>query len=322
MTGSEAFIRVHPRFQFGIWDLGFGNGTTTAQRHKEEFLVPWCLGGKFSVLIWLLGSVLLFCSCKWDLSQAFLRPPVERRVQECLSGSIAVPQPVAVNPDSFRFAVLTDLHFGDADTADLSWFRSEAMKLGVGFICVLGDITHDGLAAEYAQGRARLDALDIPYYATIGNHDLYQNDGWEQFKTKFGPSCYSVVVADRLRLVFLDTADGLLGPAQFEWLAAQLQDDRYIKVVGTHYPCYDGITPIMWRLASATERYKLQHLLEQYGVRAYAAGHIHGWRHARIGGVDHFIAGSMAPGKLDYGTRGFLLFTYAHDSLSWSQVKP
>jgi hypothetical protein len=29
----------------------------------------------------------------------------------------------------------------------------------------------------------------------------------------------------------------------------------------------------------------------------------------------------MAPGKLDYGNPGYLLFTFAHDSLSWEFIE-
>jgi len=77
----------------------------------------------------------------------------------------------------------------------------------------------------------------------------------------------------------------------------------------------------MWRIASPVERAKLQSLLEKYGVYAWCAGHIHGWRHAVVEGVNHFTCGTMVPGALDYGTgKGYLLFTFVHDSLSWQRV--
>jgi len=39
--------------------------------------------------------------------------------------------------------------------------------------------------------------------------------------------------------------------------------------------------------------------------------------------VHHFTCGAMAPDGvgLDYGNPGFLLFTFAHDSLSWEFVE-
>jgi len=268
----------------------------------------------------LLGLVLT--ACQWDLTQSVCRTTVEDRVRECLADSVTWPASIPVDPDSFRFAVLTDLHFGDPETVPLEWFRTEALQRGVDFFLVLGDITDNGRAAEFAQAQERLARLDIPYYATIGNHDLYQKQGWESFRATFGPSCYSVVIGQRLQLLFLDTADGTIGPTQFGWLAEQLQAGAsYIKVIGTHFPVYDGVAPGIGRLASTAERYKLAQLLDRYSVRAYVAGHTHAWRHTRLGTVDHFIAGSMAPGRLDYGTRGFLMFTCANDSLTWVWIE-
>jgi hypothetical protein len=77
----------------------------------------------------------------------------------------------------------------------------------------------------------------------------------------------------------------------------------------------------MWRLASDAERVKVQSLLGQNDVYAWCAGHIHGWRHAQVDSVNHFTCGAMAPGTLDYGNPGYLLFTFAHDSLSWQFVE-
>jgi hypothetical protein len=76
----------------------------------------------------------------------------------------------------------------------------------------------------------------------------------------------------------------------------------------------------MWRLASSQERYRLQYYLAQFSVLAYVAGHIHGWRHTTIDGVEHFIT-ALAPGAPDYGTPGVLVFTFANDSLSWERVE-
>ena len=270
-------------------------------------------------LLLLLGA----SGCKWDLGQVLFHPTVEERVKESLSGSLTQPQPVAVDPDSFRFAVFGDIHIKHDTLNRLSRFKQDVAPRGIGFFCVLGDLAHDGAADEYARAESMLSVVGIPYYATIGNHDLYQADGWSSFKGGFGPSCYSVVIAGRLKLIFLDTADGTIGATQFDWLEEQLNDGGpHWKIVGTHYPVYDGITPSMWRLASAAERAKLQSLLRDYRAYAYVAGHIHGWRYARVAGVNHFTVGTMPPtdAELDYGKPGYMIFTFAHDSLSWERV--
>jgi 3',5'-cyclic AMP phosphodiesterase CpdA len=202
-------------------------------------------------------------------------------------------------------------------------FKQDALARGVGFFCVLGDLTEHATADERDSIVKDLESVGLPYYATIGNHELYQADGWDWFKETFGPSCCPVVIADRIKLIFLDTADGLIGQTQYDWLESELDDGgQYLKIVGTHYPAFDGPEPIMWRVASTVERTKLQHLLQKYRAYALVSGHIHGWRHAVVSGVNHFIVGTMPPGGLDYGgEKGYLLFTFAHDSLSWERVR-
>jgi len=277
--------------------------------------------GRIGLLLALFVGLALFAGCVWDVGQFFCRIPVDERVRESLSGEIPWPEPVAVNPDSFRFAV-----FGDPQVhADLKHlvgrFREDVAPRAIDFFCVLGDLTHDATGEEVAVIKAALDSVGRPYYTTIGNHDLYRKDGWRLFKENFGPSCYSVTLASRLKLVFLDTAEGTIGSTQFDWLERELEASRdFVTVVGTHFPVYEGFTPMMWRLASTAERHRLQSILEQNRVFAYTSGHIHGWRHTEVGGVQHFIAGTMAV-SLDYGTNGYLLFTFAGDSLSWEFVE-
>ena len=245
------------------------------------------------------------------------RPTVEDRVKDDLSGDPPAPSPVAVNPDSFRFAVFGDPQIHDDYKTSLGRFKQEVADRGIDFFCVLGDLTNDATADEVDSIKLQLGRVGIPYYATIGNHDLYQADGWERFRENYGPSCYVVVIADRIKLIFLDTADGTIGPTQFDWLETELQDSRFIKIVLTHYPVFDGEKPIMWRLASDAERAKVQSLLERNDAYAWCAGHIHGLRDTKVDGVHHLTCGAMAPGKLDYGGPGYLLFTFADNTLSY-----
>ena len=271
----------------------------------------------------LLGSAVLLalCACEWDLWGTVTRPTVEDRVRESLSGALQVPDSVAVNQDSFCFAVFGDPQIRHDYKSSLDRFRQEVAAGGIDFFCVLGDLTNDATPDEVDSIKLQLERVGIPYYATIGNHDLYQADGWERFKENYGPSCYPVVIGGRIKLIFLDTADGTIGPTQFDWFEAELQDTLLTRIVLTHFPVFDGEKPAMWRLASDAERVKVQSLLGRYDAFAWCAGHIHGWRHMQVDSVHHFTCGAMAPGKLDYGSPGFLLFTSVHGSLSWQFIE-
>jgi Icc protein len=272
----------------------------------------------------VLTTALFFCTCDLgdlDFTQAFRHPSTERRVQESLE--LPVPEPPAVDPDSFSFALFGDIHVNlNAGLRHrLGWLREEVADRGIGFVVVLGDLADQGLEAEFSAVRVALDSLGVPVYATVGNHDLYQADGWESFKDYFGPATYAVTVADRLKLILLDTAGGELGATQFDWLEYELADTTAsAKLIGTHYALFDGATPIIWRLPSGAERYKLLSLMRDHGVPAYVSGHLHGFRHTTIGGTEHFIVGAMGTGELDYGEPGYLLMSWVRGTLSWQYV--
>ena len=266
-----------------------------------------------------LLAALVFLSCQWDLGQAVCHPSVEQRVRESLD--MPAPSAVTVSPDSFSFAMFGDPQIHDNLVHRLDRFREDVAARNISFFCVLGDLTHDATDEEVRVIRQAMDSVGVRWYATVGNHDLYQSDGWTKYRQNFGPATYSVTIADRVKLIFIDTASGVIGPTQFDWLEDQLADaEGMFSLVGTHFPCYDGIAPVMWRMASTAERHKLQYLLREYGAWAYVSGHIHGWRHTEVEGVNHFICGTMAPGGLDYGEPGYLLITFAHDSLAWQKV--
>jgi hypothetical protein len=267
----------------------------------------------------LLAILLALAGCDWDVGQFIAHPSVEQRVLESLA--LPAPGPVPVDPDSFSFALFGDPQVHADSVHRLGRFAADVRKRDIAFFAALGDLTHDATEAEVSVIKAAFDSVGVPYYVTTGNHDLFQAGGWERFQAVFGPATYSVVIAERIKLIFIDTAEGAIGPTQFEWLESELDDQgRHIKIVGTHFPLYDGVTPMMWRLGSTAERTKLESMLRDYGAWAYASGHIHGWRHTEVEGVNHFICGTMAPGALDYGTPGYLLLTFAHDSLTWQKI--
>ena len=270
----------------------------------------------------VLALAAIFVSgCDLDWGQFFFHPTVAERMADNLSGQFQAPAPVVVDPDSFRFAMFGDPQVRADGTTLLSWFRTGALAKGIDFFCVLGDLTNDGTKEEQGFAKAQFDSVGRPYYCTLGNHDLYQSGGWEWFKTTFGPSCYTVVIGGRVKLLFLDTADGLLGQQQFDWLESELgKDDSLVKIVATHFSLYDGTKPIMFRMPSTEERAKLISLLAKHSVHSMVSGHLHGGRHTLINGTNYFTV-TMPPEGMDYGNPGYVLFTWAHDSLSWERFE-
>jgi hypothetical protein len=212
----------------------------------------------------------LFLGCGKNLTQTLFHPDIEKRSKESLSGVTAIPSPFPLlHQNSFRFAVFGDVQIRAEKKNMLELFKNEVTHRNIDFFVVLGDHTEDGSNQELGQIKSDLNQVGIPYYATIGNHDLFQSapaGGWESWKTIFGAATYSVILGGSVRLILLDTASGDIGATQFQWLENQLKIPVPFTLVGSHYPVNDGSTPSIWRLESTEERYKLTGLLNHYGV--------------------------------------------------------
>jgi 3',5'-cyclic AMP phosphodiesterase CpdA len=74
-----------------------------------------------------------------------------------------------------------------------------------------GDLTQEGSEEELARFRRELEALDIPYYATLGNHDIGEGSPIP-YQEWFGRGSFSYVFRD-VRFSMLDSASGNAGPA-------------------------------------------------------------------------------------------------------------
>ncbi|NOY36137.1 MAG: metallophosphoesterase [Chlorobi bacterium] len=274
--------------------------------------------GKRWIIIFL--AVLNLTSCKKDINAFFIHESVRTRVLESHLLSPVFNTRFA-DSLSLKFAVFSDIHITEKNDHLFNKLKNDIDQQGIDFFIVAGDLTDNGLPEEYENCRTDFQNLEIPWYVTIGNHDLYQTDGWESWKNYFGPSCFSVGISGLLRLIFLDTSTGTVGKEQFSWLEKALKNsqEKY-KIVVTHYPLYDDLVPSIWRLPSAEERYKLLWLLHKYNVYTYIGGHLHTFQHQTLNGLHHFIVGSMYPHDLDKGEHGYLLFSLTGGNLSWEQV--
>lgn len=268
--------------------------------------------------------LLIAIGCGKNLGQIFFHTPIDQRVSDSLSGGLSVPTALTLSdPTSFNFAVFADVQIRSENKNLLTRFKSDLSSKSIQFFVVLGDLTEDGTQDEFTQVKADLDQVGIPYYITIGNHDLFQADnggGWAGWKSTFGAATYSVTIGGVVRFIFLDTSSGEIGSKQFDWLNSQLSTSVPFTFVGSHYPIYDGITPSMWRLSSVEERYKIMGILAKKNVYAYVGGHVHGYREAQVGNVLQFIVGSMYPYSLDYGAHGYLLFHYNHGQMTYEHA--
>jgi tartrate-resistant acid phosphatase type 5 len=192
-------------------------------------------------------------------------------------------------------------------------------------------------------------ALNLPWYAVLGNHDYRgdvqaqiaytrRSDRWRMpsryFARRFRTLGVSATVA------FLDTtpqirryhpggeeyAPGVIGQnaeAQLRWLDAVLgRCDTDWKIVVGHHPLMPGTRP-----ASADEHFRarLAPLLEKHGVQVYISGHENGLMHREQNGRHHVVSGAgskcMSPHDGAGATASFRQLGFAQVRLSSEVVE-
>ena len=216
----------------------------------------------------------------------------------------------------FFFLQLSDTHWGYAGVsnpeADVTLGKAVATINGVAvepdFVVFTGDLTHttdDGAVrrqrmTEFRDIVARLKIKT--QWLLPGEHDAAPDAG-AAFKEHFGPTHYAFDHKG-VHFVALDNVSdraGALGPAQIDWLAADLKrvgrDARI--VVFTHRPLFD-LYP-QWEWATADGAKALDVLLPYQNVTVFY-GHIHQEHHHRTEHIAHHAARSLifplpAPGS-------------------------
>jgi 3',5'-cyclic AMP phosphodiesterase CpdA len=81
----------------------------------------------------------------------------------------------SVFAQSFRFALVTDIHLKQSDPTNANNLRLTVNDINqqkkIDFVLVAGDIAHEGDRPSLLKAKQLLDSLKIPYYIIPGNHD-------------------------------------------------------------------------------------------------------------------------------------------------------
>jgi len=121
-------------------------------------------------------------------------------------------------------------------------------------ICV-GDIVWDNHAL-FADYNLAVAQMGIPFFQTLGNHDMDYRKGGDEtsdvtFKGVYGPTYYSFnrgevhyVVMENVRYLGREREyDGYITPEQLQWLEKDLQQVSKDKllIINLHIPVHDGV---------------------------------------------------------------------------------
>ncbi len=216
--------------------------------------------------------------------------------------TLAAPDGDAVRP--FHFIVFADVQEAIAGVQDLY----EAMNLedGPEFCLISGDLTMNGTAAEFDRFERELQRLRLPCFATLGNHDVADEDtAWHR---RFGRGNFSFVHRGT-RFTLLDSASATLSPKVWPWLDSWLAAGRtQPHLVMMHIPPLDRDGARSGAFASRAEAHQLLTKLAAAGVDLTLYGHVHTYASYTNAGIPAHISGGggSIPMQLDGIGRHFL----------------
>lgn len=259
-----------------------------------------------------LGLIASCSSLKWQA--------LSTRVTENLEGQLT--KPGNIDPpgnNNFEFVVVGDTHIGSPGGGVLKNVVAAAASFSAQFVIVAGDLTDTGERGQYSQFKALFAERNMPYRVAIGNHDIFFN-GWEAYKDEIGRSIYSFD-ADQVHFVFLDSANGLLGEKQLQWLENDLRPyANQLVVVVSHFPPWNGFFSSVFKMASDEEAAYLKDILYRYDVDYMVAGHFHGFAENFIGKTKYLVTGAANdindPGQRQH----YLRFTVNGSSITYQKV--
>ena len=217
--------------------------------------------------------------------------------------SLRLPDASDLRP--FRFALMSDVQEAIDDVQDL--YRAMNTDSEIEFLLGAGDLTEQGSFEELRRFESELEGLNLPYYTTLGNHEL--GSGAPPFQELYGRGNFSFEYRG-VRFTLLDSASATLDLKVYEWLDGWLQQGRdSFHIVAMHVPPVDPIGTRNGSFASRAEANKLLGRLLSGGVDLTLYGHVHSFYSYTNGGIPAFIAGGggAIPERFDGIGRHFMI---------------
>jgi 3',5'-cyclic-AMP phosphodiesterase len=213
--------------------------------------------------------------------------------------------PDAGDRGSWRFALLSDIQEAVDRLQDIHGKLN--LDPSIRFLLGAGDLTERGQVEELERYQEELRTLRVPYYTTLGNHELGENP--TQWHDWFGRGNFRFVFRG-VQFTLLDSASATLDPMVYEWLDAWLREGAgRVHLVAMHIPPLDPIGVRGGGFASRNEAAKLLTRLANGHVDMTLYGHIHSYYEFDNAGIPAHISGGggAIPERFDGVGRHFLV---------------
>ncbi|MEZ4219350.1 MAG: metallophosphoesterase [Polyangiaceae bacterium] len=204
-----------------------------------------------------------------------------------------------------RFAVMSDVQEAIDEVQDI--YDKVNAEPGVRFLLGAGDLTQQGTVSQLERFTTKLRGLRVPYYTTLGNHELGVTP--PPFQDMFGRGNFSFEF-QRVRFTLLDSASATLDPMVYDWLDGWLSAGRdQTHIVAMHIPPVDPIGVRNGGFSSRAEAAKLLTRLAKGRVDLTLYGHIHSYYDFDNAGIPAHISGGggAIPERFDDIGRHFLV---------------
>lgn len=216
-----------------------------------------------------------------------------------------IEPPATDQPSPFSFAVMSDVQEAIDRVQDI--YRLIDAQPDLDFLLGAGDLTERGSRAQLERFERELGGLDIPYYTTLGNHELGESPSL--YQDFFGRGSQSFEYRG-VRFTLLDSASASIDPIVFDWLDQWLEQGKDGgHVVAMHIPPLDPIGVRNGAFANRNEAAKLLGRLAAAGVDLTLYGHIHSYYNFENAGMPAHISGGggAIPERFDDIGRHFLV---------------
>jgi predicted phosphodiesterase len=220
-----------------------------------------------------------------------------------VEGSVHAPDEASRAP--YRFALLADVQEAIPDVGDVYAKLNE--DPAIRFVLFSGDLTRRGTREQLDRFETRERELRVPLYATLGNHEL--GDDELHFQQMFGRGSFHFAFRG-VDFTLLDSASATIDPRVYGWLDGWLAAGRdHVHVVAMHIPPLDPVGTRNGAFASRSEASKLVATLAAANVDVTLYGHIHSFYAFANGGIPAYISGGggAVPERLDGIGRNFLV---------------